>query len=221
LLQSSGLPLFAGTAPRETAADIYAESIVSFNASLNGDLNFRVFEVLSAGGCLLTDRLGPESGLGLLLEEDVHYVGYDTPDELVDKARELLQHPDRALEIARAGNAAFVKSMLPQRRAADFLGWIFDGRLDDLYRVPANDLAPHDPATDLMDRMRIYEALQQVHLEKERPRVVFDPAVPPIYRSDASDLRRLQVVVGSRESPLDRADAVVSMDAQGIACAVA
>jgi hypothetical protein len=221
LLQSSGLPLLADTAPRETAADIYAESIVSFNASLNGDLNFRVFEVLSAGGCLLTDRLADESGLGLLLDQDVHYVGYDTPDELVDKARDLLRHPDRALEIARAGNAAFVKSMLPERRAVDLLGWIFDGRLDDLYRVPANDPAPHDPAIELADRVRVYETLQQMHLQQERPRILFDPAVPAIYRTDAADLRRLErVIVPCDPRPAGHWDCIVCASPNGIECLV-
>jgi hypothetical protein len=57
-----GLPLAATTGSREATADVYAESLACFNASLNGDLNFRVFEVLSAGGCLLTDRLAPEAG---------------------------------------------------------------------------------------------------------------------------------------------------------------
>jgi hypothetical protein len=218
LLLSSGVPLKAGTGSREVSADIYAESAACFNASLNGDLNFRVFEVLSAGGCLLTDRLAEQSGLGLLLREDLHYVGYDTPDELLDRARDLVRHPERALEIARAGNAAFVTSMLPERRAADFLAWIFDGRLDDLYRAPA-DAAPQATAADLMDRLRIYEALQQLHLEKERPRALFDPAVPPIYRSDAVDLRRLEIVVAPIDPrPNGQWDCIVAGDARGIEC---
>jgi hypothetical protein len=218
LLLSSGVPLAAGTGSRDVTADIYAESLACFNASLNGDLNFRVFEVLSAGGCLLTDRLAEESGLGLLLDEDTHYFAYDTPDELLDKARYLLRHPDRALKVARGGNAAFVKSMLPEKRAADLLAWIFDDRLDDLYRVPAHDLAPDEPEIDLMNRLQLYEALQQVHLEKERPRISFDPAVPHIYRSDATDLPRLDVAVGRDQA--GPWDAVVSAGPQGVACTV-
>lgn len=120
------------TGTRELTAEIYAESVASFNASLNGDLNLRVFEVLSAGGCPLTDRLAPESGLGLLLDEDTHYFGYDTPEELVEKARYLLRSTEQALAVARAGTAAFVESMLPARRAADLLAWVFEDRLDDL-----------------------------------------------------------------------------------------
>lgn len=218
-LRSSGVPLAAMAGTREVTADVYAESIASFNASLNGDLNLRVFEVLSAGGCLLTDRLAPESGLGLLLDEDTHYFGYDTPEELVEMARYLLQNPEQALAVARAGNAAFVESMLPGRRAADLLAWISEDRLDDLYRVPAQT-GQSDPNVELMDRLRIYETLQQVHLEKERPRVLFDPSVPEIYRSDAADLRRLQVVVASHDAAAGPWDAIVSPGPREIACTV-
>src|SRR5262249_50012430 len=189
LLRSSGLPVAAVIGTREVTADVYAESIGSFNTSLNGDLNLRVFEVLSAGGCLLTDRLAPESGLALLLEENTHYFAYDTPEELLDKARYLLAHPERALAVARAGNAAYVEAMLPARRAADLLAWVFEDRLDDLYRAPADSQT--DGRVDVMERLRIYEALQQLHLEKDSPRVLFDAAVPHVYRSDAADLRRL------------------------------
>jgi Glycosyl transferases group 1 len=218
LLRSSGLPVAALTGTREVTADVYAESIGSLNTSLNGDLNLRVFEVLSAGGCLLTDRLAPQSGLHLLLEEGTHYFGYDTPEELLDKARYLLTHPERALEVARAGNAVYVESMLPGKRAADLLAWVFEDRLDDLYRAPAD--RPTDAAIDVMDRLRIYEALQQLHLEKERPRVVFDPAVPHIYRSDAADLRRLDVSVGPADANPGRCDARVASGPQGIVCTI-
>jgi Glycosyl transferases group 1 len=220
LLRSSGLPLVATTGSRELTADVYAESVACFNASLNGDLNFRVFEVLSAGGCLLTDRLGPQSGLELLLGEDTHYFGYDTPEELIDKAQYLLRHPERALAVARAGNEVFVQSMLPSTRAADLLAWVFEDRLDDLYRVPAQE-QPEKATADVMDRMRIYETLQQLHLERERPRVLFDPAVPHVYRSDAADLRRLETIVAAQEAAPDGWDCVISAGKNGITCTLA
>jgi Glycosyl transferases group 1 len=175
--------------------------------------------VLSAGGCLLTDRLAPESGLGLLFDEGTHYFGYDTPEELVEKARYLLRNPEQALAVARAGNAAFIQSMLPAKRGADLLAWVFEGHLADLYHVPTRT-GRSEPAVELMDRLRIYETLQQLHLEKERPRVLFDPAVPEIYRSDAADLRRLQVVVAPHTAVAGPWDAVVSPGPQEIACTV-
>src|SRR5262249_60353667 len=103
----------------------------------------------------------------------------------------------------------------PARRAADFLAWISEDRLDDPYRAPPQAEAS-DPAIDLMDRLRIYEALQQLHLERERPRVLFDPAVPEIYRSDAADLPRLETALALEGEPGGACDAIVSRGPQGI-----
>ena len=64
---------------------MYAQSTVSFNASLSGDLNMRVFEVLSAGGFLLTDRLSPQAGLELLLRPGHDCETYGDAEELLDK----------------------------------------------------------------------------------------------------------------------------------------
>ena len=133
----------------------------------------------------------------------------------------LIEVGDRKLKTARAGNAAFVSSMLPKRRAADLIAWIFDGRLDALYRAPAADLQPPDTALDLFERIRIYEALQQLHLERERPRVLFDQSVPEVCRTDAADLRRLDVAIGSRAGPPSgQWDAIVATGPQGLECRV-
>jgi hypothetical protein len=72
-----------------------------------------------------------------------------------------------------------------------------------------------------MDRMRIYETLQQLHLERERPRVLFDPAVPHVYRSDAADLRRLETIVAAQEAAPDGWDCVISAGKNGITCTLA
>lgn len=113
-LDREGIPLVAVSAPREYSADLYASSLIAFNVSLNGDLNLRVFEILSAGGCLLTDRLSRQSGLDAILREK-DYLGYDSLDECVSTARFLLSKLKSAVEIARAGHRAFVASILPDR----------------------------------------------------------------------------------------------------------
>jgi len=43
--------------PREMAA-VYGKSKIVFNASINGDVNMRVFEAMAAGALLITDRIG-------------------------------------------------------------------------------------------------------------------------------------------------------------------
>ncbi|MGK7921625.1 MAG: FkbM family methyltransferase, partial [Trichodesmium sp.] len=46
-LKELNFPLYKLKAPQKKAAEIYAESLINLNVSLNGDLNLRVFEVLS------------------------------------------------------------------------------------------------------------------------------------------------------------------------------
>jgi spore maturation protein CgeB len=44
------------TAIRSKWAGIYNAAQITFNCSLNGDRNMRIFEVMAAGGFLVTDR---------------------------------------------------------------------------------------------------------------------------------------------------------------------
>jgi len=233
------VPLVAARGSRDYAADMCASSAVSFNASLNGDLNLRVFETLSAGGCLLTDRLSVQSGLNLILKDGEDFAGYDSVDECVEQARFLLAHPDVALKLARSGHGAFVSSMLPERRAAQLLSWIFDGELDELFRCPRPPTGDARGAP-LADRLRIYEELQELHRVEESPHVLFTEGVAEAYLLDALDLSRLRlsILIGDYRAPLrpeiasrydrvarDRAEAlswdcVVAADTTGVPASI-
>jgi hypothetical protein len=193
------VPLVAARGSRDHAADMCASSVVSFNASLNGDLNLRVFETLSAGGCLLTDRLSAQSGLDLILKDGEDFAGYDGVDECVEQARFLLAHPEVALKLARSGHDAFVSSMLPERRAGQLLSWIFDGQLDEVFRCPRHPAAAAQDAP-LGERLRIYEELQELHRVEETPRVLFTEGVAEAYLLDALDLRRLRLSILTNEN---------------------
>jgi len=197
-LQRNSIALLVTRAPQHAAADVFASSLVSFNASLNGDLNLRVFEILSAGGCLVTDRLSEQSGLDLVLKEGKDFIGYDTEEELVKQGRFLLDRPNSALDIARSGTRVFTQGMLPRHRAAQLLAWIFDDRLDEMFRFPS---ARSGGPVSLTDRIRVYEELQELQRTTERPRVLFAPQVPDVYLEDAADLRRLTVSIADIGSP--------------------
>lgn len=209
-MRHHGVALLTQEATREASADLFAASVASFNASLNGDLNLRVFEVLSAGGCLLTDRLSPQSGLELILREDRDYCAYDSPEELVDKARFLLREPAAALAIARAGNRTYTQSMLPRRQAEVLLDWVFGGQLDPVYRIDPTPPRP-SPTPSLNLRLSVYEALQEAQRHLEKPRVLFSAALPAIFREDAADLHRCETSVGeAQEMPYISWDCIVA-----------
>lgn len=107
--------------------ELYPRARVLLNHCEHGDLNFRVFEAMGCGGCLVTPRVG--HGLTELFTEGEHLLCYapDTSDapvagrmaaaaaehaaaRAVDEAerhiRFLLAHPDRVERMGRAALAA-------------------------------------------------------------------------------------------------------------------
>lgn len=89
---------------KEEAAKIYSQSKIVFNKSHSGDINMRVFEVLSCGSCLITDRLSEDSGIGEMFENGKHLVFYDKENDLIEKIAYYLQHEDEREKIALAGH---------------------------------------------------------------------------------------------------------------------
>ena len=197
-VKQSGLPLTVTVAPQARAAALYAGSAISLNCSLNGDLNLRVFEVLSSGGFLLTDRLAPEAGLELLFEEGLHYEAFGGVPELIEKARRYLERPAAAAAIARAGAEAYWRAHEPSRKAHELMSFVFEGRLPAAYDIVRERRAASVPAASfeaVMARAPIYEALQELHLARASCRVLVDQAADERIVCDAVDLPRLRVTV--------------------------
>ncbi|MEM1425584.1 MAG: glycosyltransferase [Cyanobacteria bacterium P01_H01_bin.130] len=137
-IQRQGFPLLHTQAPQAQAADLYNNSLISLNISLNGDLNLRVFEVLAAGGFLLTDRLTPESGLPMLFEDGKHLVTFDGEADLYDKLRYYLDHPQEAKAIARAGYEHYWANYRPDLNIQRLLHFLNTGTIEAQYRVTAD-----------------------------------------------------------------------------------
>jgi hypothetical protein len=66
-----------------------ASARIHFNQSIKGDLNFRVFETIGLGTCLLTDRQPDLAMLGFV--DGVNCLLYDTVDDAANKARQALR----------------------------------------------------------------------------------------------------------------------------------
>lgn len=94
---------FYGQRGPDKFPEIYAQSKIVFNRSINGDLNMRVFEALCSGSCLLTDRVEDMDKVGLI--DGIHYVGYTDSESLQKSAKMLLADDDKREYIAAAGRA--------------------------------------------------------------------------------------------------------------------
>lgn len=95
-------------------ANVYGQSKIVINASINGDVNMRVFEAMAAGALLVTDRIG--NGLSELFEEGTHYVGYSTISEAMEKIGYFLNKSAEREQIARAAQQAVLEHHTYGRR---------------------------------------------------------------------------------------------------------
>jgi len=208
-LIAEGLPLTLARGPAAKLRKIHAESRISLNCSLNGDINMRCFEILESGSLLLTDRLSPQSGLDLMLSEGEHYVAYDGIEDCRDKARALLADEVRAAAIARAGHAHYLAALSPARMLQDFRSIVGAGRNRPVFDLAAErrvGLGAPGPLKDLLARIAIYEILQALQRRRETTRLLAMPGIDLRLVSDIADLPRFRLAVLGGESERGRAE---------------
>jgi glycosyltransferase involved in cell wall biosynthesis/Flp pilus assembly protein TadD len=197
-LARQGVPLNTLQAPHEKAAEIYAQSLINLNISLNGDLNLRIFEVLSSGGFLLTDSLSLESGLDLLFRDGEHLVCFEDEKDLVDKINYFLKHPDEAKEIARNGCEEYARNHTPQKKNKELMDYVFKGVENPLYNIKKDKRSVYiqsNSSEAIMKRVALYEFFQELHLNKNAPSVLLWPGVDALLACDLVDLPRLSIVI--------------------------
>jgi len=195
-IQKAGLPLIVQRAPAPVAATFYDSMQIAFNCSLNGDLNMRVFEVMAAGGFLVTDRLSPQSGLSTLFRSGEEYVEYDDIDDLLKVLRHYLANPAECLNIAKAGHAAYLERHHPQHRIRELLDFAFGRSPVALCHDQRAAPGRCDFGQQLDERVRAYELFQGLSLRNERIIVLADAELGTRAISDLVDLPRLLVLVG-------------------------
>ena len=195
-LAAGGLALEQKAVPQDAALEIYGNSLLGFNASLNGDFNLRALEILAAGGALLTDRLAPESGVASLLGEGRELLCYGSEAELVERARHALSHPAETKALGAAGARWFDEHLSAARRRELFRKIAFDGRA-----APEFSLAEPSPTqfwfggdqVQLGRALALYEDLQETHRTRERVMVDVAPGAGDDLRAMLATLPRIEV----------------------------
>jgi len=195
-VKSKGFPLLIQSASQEQSAAIYAHSLISINISLNAELNMRFFEVLAAGGFLLTDRISSYTGYDMVFQEGRDFVFFENADDLCEKIDHYLKHPEQALKIARNGFKTYHRHWNIAARRRKFLNLVMANQVDPILAAFQDMRFPIGKATDrtfLEERIRHYEFLQDQH--RYGPLQVFlTPCVPSEHRLDLQDLARLEIV---------------------------
>ncbi len=117
------VPVVAG--PGEVT-EIYPRSKIVINQNVRGDLNFRVFEALSAKALLITPH--DAAGMLELFEDGKELVTYENNNaqEAAEKIRFYLENQALSEQIAEAGYNKLIKSHTNNRRAEQFHQLIMD-----------------------------------------------------------------------------------------------
>jgi glycosyltransferase involved in cell wall biosynthesis len=167
-VQRAGLPLEVLQGTPAEAADCYADSEVTLNVSLNGELNLRVFEALGAGGFLLTDRLSDASGMERLFEPGKHLDVWGSPGELIEKIHHYLAHPEEVARIRREAYAEIILRHHPDIKTRELFDLVFSGRINPRYDLGADPLVVRSFAPARVEPRHIsclsfYEWIQEAH----------------------------------------------------------
>lgn len=183
-LKADGFPLEVLQAPQAKAADLYSDSLATLNITLNGDINMRFFEGLSAGGFLLCDRLPEWTGLDRLFTAGEHFDLFGSYGELAEKLRYYFSKPDLVHRIKTAGQATLMEFHSPEVKRREFHELVFSGKENPVYALDDTSrtmvVVSKKPA---MEMLPVYEFFQELH--RNRSRLVFYCA-----EGDAERVRR-------------------------------
>ena len=194
-LKSAGVPLAQRQIAQADALRFYGASALGFNASLNGDLNLRVFEILASGALLLTDVLGSGSGLAELAAHGAEFVCYASEAELVEKARHYLAHPLEARALGATGRAWFDRVMNAERRRAMFRALALDGVAPEPFPLPetATTRIQFQSTHALLSSVMVYEGVQELHRTQERVTVATTAGAPRNFAELCTTLPRVKL----------------------------
>ncbi len=148
------------TQTREQAAKIHAESTVCLNISLNGDFNLRNFEVMAAGGILITERLHTDSGQDDILDDGTNCRLWSNVDELAKLCKYYLRYPRKARDIAQEGFSTYWAEHTPEKKIAELHKSI--ASVSEARRLFPKIFTQPTPPAGLFERVALYEHCQRL-----------------------------------------------------------
>ncbi|PLS67628.1 MAG: hypothetical protein CV045_12525 [Cyanobacteria bacterium M5B4] len=189
------------TLDRIKASQVYVKSLISLNCSLNGDLNLRNLEIISAGGFLLTDQISPQSGFNKLLEPGKDCDTYSSKEELVQKTSYYLNNPEVAIRIAKNAYAKFYNLLHPNYRINELYRWIVEGDAQSQFLADFDSRfeISKEFAELLETRVTIYEQVQELHRLQDSISILVEGDCEIIFAIDLVDLCRAKVFVCSQD----------------------
>lgn len=202
-LVNSEIPMVSKLMPRQDGLECFGRTLIAFNASLNSELNLRIFEAASMGAMILTDRLAPQAGLENFFIEGESIVTYEDEKDLLEKATYYLAHPEEAVKIGGRGKEVYDKYFTTEARRETFLD-LLRGKpsmpcytLSDEPRCRLGPAKTNDERNALGHRIVVYEWMQEMHRRFETISADVISLSSSGILSDISDLKRLTINIKS------------------------
>ena len=208
-LQRANIPIDIQSKSYTECLEDYAKARIVVNCSLNGDLNRRVYEVLMAGGFLLTDRISKQTGLFELFQEGIHFECYGNPSELIEKIQFYLAHPEQAERIAATGQQAFLNHYRQQDIQQKIYRYIFTNEIESHFTLKHDRRFQNNrTATTLRTRTKTYEIIQELHRLHPELNLLYWRGQNHNLLADLVDLPRLNLYYAHENSMKSWCDAL-------------
>lgn len=118
-IRKSGLRQFVGWRDGEDYSQWMCRSQSGLSLSRSNELTLRVFEVMAMGVSLITDRC---RDLDILFQENTHYLGYGSPEEMLEKVIWVQDHSEEARAMATRARKEVLAKHTFHHRVLTLLG---------------------------------------------------------------------------------------------------
>lgn len=194
-LKSVNISIDVQSKPYRACLEDYEKAHIVINCSLNGDSNRRVFEVLMAGGFLISDRISSQTGLYTLFQEGVHFECYENQSELIEKIYYYLANPEKARQIAAAGQQKLLECYSQQTVQQNLYHYVIHNEIAEPFRVEHDTRTQSIQSnTNLELRIKLYEFIQELHRIYPAIDLLYQNGENAALISDLMDLPRLNFI---------------------------
>lgn len=201
-LRNADIAIDIQSKPYTECLDDYAKAKIVINCSLNGDLNRRVFEVLMAGGFLLTDRISAQTGVYELFQEGIHLECYGDVPELIEKIRFYLAHPEQAAQIAAAGHQRFLDCCAQSGIQQKLYRYVFDREIESPFQIQQDHRTTVKVPESLKLRLKVYEVIQELHRLLPKIDLLYWKGTHRALLADLADLPRSHLTYAHQATEL-------------------
>lgn len=178
----------------------FAAADTALNVSLNGDLNLRIFEILSAKGFLLTDQLTDESGINLLLNEGEEYESFANASEMIDKIKYFSSYPDLISKYRQKGHRRYLREYSPDKMIAVFNDLLQGNTIENRFTTKSINRIQYCQDTEFSRaRISLYQVIQELHQKWENLEILLDARIKFTSVADFLDLPRVNVTLTNYE----------------------